>query len=396
MLTYICQRTLADPAAVIKEHEIGCSALGRKSDFDPHEDNIVRVQISHLRKKLDEHFATEGKDEPIQITIPKGAYVPRFQPKPQAIPPAPIEQRTSPAVRFAVRFLAGSTAVLSLLCLYLAFRSVNPHQAGPAIERRTAAQDPFWSRIFGGSQPASIVVADSCLVMLQDVLHADITVADYASGQFPGARLNSLKDVDLKSALQLLAARQYTSLADLNVSTKLMDVGRQFGPNQVSIRYARHLNIRDFKTGNFVLNGSRRGIPWVELFEPHLNFAMEDDKTGRFYFRNRAPTSGEEGSYSPAQKDGALESYADLALLPNLGNNGSVLLLSGISMADTEAAGELLTRKESWKELSRILGLPTLRDGYFELLVKTRVVAGAAGSAKIVSFRIIQPSTSSR
>ncbi len=84
ILLYICQRALSDPAASIREYEIGCNALGRRPDFNPNEDNIVRVQISHLRKKLDEYYATDGKDEPLSITIPKGTYVPRFEPKAKA------------------------------------------------------------------------------------------------------------------------------------------------------------------------------------------------------------------------------------------------------------------------------------------------------------------------
>src|ERR1035441_8143849 len=41
MLLYICQRALTHPGASIKEHEIGCNALGRKADFNPNEDNIT-------------------------------------------------------------------------------------------------------------------------------------------------------------------------------------------------------------------------------------------------------------------------------------------------------------------------------------------------------------------
>ena len=85
ILIYICQRALTDSAAIIKEYEIGCNALGRKPDFNPNEDNIVRVQISHLRRKMDEYFATDGKDEPLLITVPKGAYVPRFEQRPEAV-----------------------------------------------------------------------------------------------------------------------------------------------------------------------------------------------------------------------------------------------------------------------------------------------------------------------
>src|SRR6185437_5645466 len=66
------------------EHEIGCNVLGRKPDFNPYDDNIVRVQISHLRKKLEEYFSSDGKDETVQIRIPRGAYLPRFEPHQQA------------------------------------------------------------------------------------------------------------------------------------------------------------------------------------------------------------------------------------------------------------------------------------------------------------------------
>ncbi len=391
ILVYVCQRALTDPATVIKEHEIGCNVLGRKPDFNPQEDNIVRVQISHLRKRLEEYFASEGKDEPLHISIPKGTYVPRFQPKPQAPAPPPIVPwRPSP-----FQLLAVVTGILAVVCLSLVLRIANS-PAPLASERRTASQDPLWSRVFGGSQPAGIVVADSCLVMIQDLLHTDISMDEYVGGQFPRVRVNAVTDPGFKAALQLLIARQYTSLADLNMSSKMLDLSRQFGPNQAAIRYARHLNVREFKTGNFVLNGSRRGIPWVRLFEPQMNFAMEQDmKTHHFYFLNKSPKPGEQEIYRPIEKDGDVESYGDIALLPNLGNTGSVLLLSGISMVDTEAAGELLTRKDAWKNLSQILGAETVRERYFEILVKTRAVAGAVASSQIVAFRVNQPNPSS-
>jgi len=81
ILLYICRRALTEADPTIREYDIGCNALGRKADFNPNEDNIVRVQISHLRKKLEEYFATEGGLEPLQVRVPKGSYLPRFQPR---------------------------------------------------------------------------------------------------------------------------------------------------------------------------------------------------------------------------------------------------------------------------------------------------------------------------
>lgn len=133
MLLYICQRALTDPAASIKEHEIGCNALGRKADFNPNEDNIVRVQVSNLRKKLEEYFATDGKDEPMRITVPKGAYVPRFEPNVVAATPA------AAPVKFPwILLLWVSTGLLAISCLYLvALRSPAPHNAPQATTPQT-------------------------------------------------------------------------------------------------------------------------------------------------------------------------------------------------------------------------------------------------------------------
>jgi hypothetical protein len=46
---------------------------------------LVRVQVSQLRKKLQEYFSEEGRDEPLVIEIPKGNYVPVFRPRADAL-----------------------------------------------------------------------------------------------------------------------------------------------------------------------------------------------------------------------------------------------------------------------------------------------------------------------
>jgi len=68
ILLYLSRRVLTDNPSAIGEQEIGCKVLGRRPDFNPNEDNIVRVQVRHLRKKLDEYFSSEGLAEPIVLT----------------------------------------------------------------------------------------------------------------------------------------------------------------------------------------------------------------------------------------------------------------------------------------------------------------------------------------
>src|ERR1700722_2803217 len=78
ILLYIVRRTLTSHAVAIREQEIACNVLGRRGDFNPSDDNIVRVQVGHLRKKLESYFAAEGLEESIELNIPRGTYVPQF------------------------------------------------------------------------------------------------------------------------------------------------------------------------------------------------------------------------------------------------------------------------------------------------------------------------------
>jgi hypothetical protein len=78
LLLYLGERSLQDPAQVLHEQEIGVDVFGRLANYDTSHDTLVRVQVSLLRKKLQEHFSEEGRDEPVIIEISKGNYVPVF------------------------------------------------------------------------------------------------------------------------------------------------------------------------------------------------------------------------------------------------------------------------------------------------------------------------------
>jgi hypothetical protein len=101
---HVCRCALDDKSEEATEHQIAIYVYGRKPGYNPNDDNIVRSQARILRMKLEHHFAIEGKDEPIVITIPKGQYLPIFEARskePQKLPTivapaAPQPRRLSP------------------------------------------------------------------------------------------------------------------------------------------------------------------------------------------------------------------------------------------------------------------------------------------------------------
>ena len=84
LLTYLCEKLFAGEANQIKEYSVGVEVFKRGASFDQNSDSIVRVEANRLRKRLAEYYAGDGASHRLQITIPVGQYVPRFQPGPVA------------------------------------------------------------------------------------------------------------------------------------------------------------------------------------------------------------------------------------------------------------------------------------------------------------------------
>jgi Malectin domain len=83
-LSYLCEKTFAGESDQIKEYSIALEVFGRRDSFDQDTDSIVRVQANRLRKRLAEYYRSEGAGHSLQIVIPVGQYVPRFEPKTRA------------------------------------------------------------------------------------------------------------------------------------------------------------------------------------------------------------------------------------------------------------------------------------------------------------------------
>lgn len=93
-LEHIVERTLIGKAEDLKEYALGTDVFDRGTQFDPRVDTIVRVQARRLRSKLQEHYRTDGRADPVVIELPKGHYVPTFRPASGIVePPADAEPR---------------------------------------------------------------------------------------------------------------------------------------------------------------------------------------------------------------------------------------------------------------------------------------------------------------
>lgn len=80
-LSYIVHKTLAGESSELKEYHLGMAVCGRKAGYDPRTDPVVRVEARRLRAALDLYYANEGRECQVQILLPRGGYIPHFEPR---------------------------------------------------------------------------------------------------------------------------------------------------------------------------------------------------------------------------------------------------------------------------------------------------------------------------
>ena len=77
-LSYIIDETLGGRSNTIKEYTIAINVLNKPISFKPQQDAIVRIHAGRLRRALNYYYKEPGIDDEIEISVPKGSYIPVF------------------------------------------------------------------------------------------------------------------------------------------------------------------------------------------------------------------------------------------------------------------------------------------------------------------------------
>lgn len=121
-LKYVCDKFFAGIQHV-SEVEIAVAALGRRPDFDPQQDSIVRVEAHRVRKRLQDYYKNEGVAHPIRLVLPQGGYLPQFLPAlearavPEIAAAAAVSNSPVPAAPRSPSFGVRKSAIVVLALL---------------------------------------------------------------------------------------------------------------------------------------------------------------------------------------------------------------------------------------------------------------------------------------
>jgi hypothetical protein len=399
LLAYVCDLTLNGRAKEINEQNIGEAVFGRSQNYDSSIDGIVRTQASRLRQRLEMYFTEEGLHEPLRIVIPRGGYVPVFEPRstPQAAPALSsplittvVREETASTITAPPSRIrgAGSAAIAwPLVALLLAALTVVLANRG-AFTRSPLARTqvhPLWSEIFVPEQRTLVVPGDSGMVIWQGLVGRNLGLTEYLSGDYrtklPGA------GTPMQNAAIDLGSRRYTSIVDLEVAKALSQLSES-AHSRVEVRYARDVRPNDLKQGNVIFVGAAEANPWVELFENNMNFVFFNDRERQtFSVLNREPHGVEPRQWDSGYSDAQHRVYAVVAYLPNLSGNGNALILEGTSMAGTESAWDFVSDDSQLLPFLKRIRREDNTLPHFEVVLGTNNLSGSAVKNTVLAWR---------
>jgi len=410
-LLYITESVISGRADELKEQSIGAEVLGRKPNYNPADDNIVRVRAHELRGRLERYFTSEGANEAVVITMPRGAYAPEFVPRKSAqlaeaklkpltegeAPPTGVEDEAAAEVEIiqkpALRhWLAFAALLLVAVAVSVAVTRYVIQSRTPLNSTRPAgAIADLWGQFFDKpNEELKVVYADTSFALWQDLSGKTLDLGDYLNRKYFDEKGNKLFDVVM---------RRVTSPADMAISVHLSTIAEQFG-GQENPQFARDVEAAFFHQGNVVLIGSHRSDPWVAVYEPNLNFTLDQDPhSGAPLFRNRSPQGHEDATYgipdmydTQRTEEKTYPSYGVVALLKGCGDRGLTVIVEGLNTQATQAAGDLVFDPQRLDMLLRSIGHKSGTSvASFEALFQVVSLPGGYDNPRVIAYRLRPP-----
>lgn len=404
-LLYAAECTLENRLADVREQVIAERVFKRSFDLHGGQDSIVRAEARNLRKRLETYFETEGKDEPVVVTMPKGGYALAFQtrernaetsskngaasttsdevshtpvvtvPSKPVLPDAP--DRRMRLYRHAILVLGVFGVVMMALAFY--WRSAETRLAGELhIEPPML---PF-SALFSNQTESIIVTSDTGLMQISSLAHRRISLDEYIARSYP-----SIPNIEPPWLIANWNIWEFTDGREMTLASEILRSNAQFS-QRISLLSGHKVQLHDFKDKSAVLIGSPVSNPWAQLYEEKLNFHCELGTNDRILFKERL-ASGAIRQYPNEDDIRHSRTYARIAFLPRTSDASPALLLAGTTAQSTEAAGELVLNRERMAQTLRSIGIdPSGPPHFFEILIRSNDFVGGAILPEVVAWRV--------
>ncbi len=394
LFRFIVEETLGGRGDLLKERLLGVRVFDRPPDYDTASDPIVRVTIAEIRKRIAQYYHEEAHESEMRIELLPGHYTPEFRPRrlparqsdlpavaapaphvpdPDVLSEVPTQDILAPLdERKSRRALPWSLLVISALAVTMGIYCWRWYAP--------TAVDEFWSPIIKTRGPITFCLPNGAGKnpgMASVVPDTTATNGVIEAGQNP--RLPTFLDheslgenVVFSDALaavrisNLMAVKNRESRFRLNVSTTLDDL----------------------RQGPAVLIGGMDNQWTLHAIAPlRFHFGGDDSQETFWIADTKNPQNKDwilalKTHYAKVTRD-----YAIIARIHDETTGEPEVIVAGIGMSGTAAAGEFLVDPVQLAQLRQRIG-PGFRNQDFEVVLAMDVVDGIAGSPKILTVAV--------
>ena len=411
-LRFVCEAEFEGRAQELNEYVLGVSVLGRPSDYSPAEDSCVRTRAYELRNKLKSYYGLEAPDDPVQIQIRKGAYVPQFQ-RSAVKPPvvrtevvgeisplaepaeatAVVAPETAPEVPAATRVASGKRRSAGFVVLAVVLAAtlgatgyvIRDKQGAGSTSAAvwTPEMTALWKPFLNESTPLVIAFEVRFFFFSPST---GLVVRDYQTN-----------DVDeLGKSKPLSVFEQKMNASDLQPNSDYADsgavpasflLGQLLGPQHraIGLKHAKSLGWDDLWNSNVVFIGKPDVNPAIRYNLKGADFT--DDATG--IVRNVHPQPSESAEYRSATTHGSGVKYALISVLPGPQSGHHVMILSGSGSEFLWALAQYVSDPIHVKELVSHLRLPSGEmPPAFQVVIEATFESGVPIKIRYVTHRV--------
>ena len=365
-LSYVVEHTLTGQQQELKERTIAVAVFGRDPSYDSHEDAIVRIKASEVRKRLGHYYAGDGKRASIHISLPRGGYIPIFarsesipvsgqvsgaaddhstdlterdsiEPGGNSIPPKREESHSKTTVGLIL------TSVLVLVLAAVAFLFLT--------RPKPTEIDDFWGPALNATEPIYLVSAAAPVY----VSYGNAKKAEYVAtnDQFVGQG-------------DMLASHRIAAMLE-----------RRHQPYEVKV--SNEVDVRELPKHTVVLIGYS-STQW-DAISKGLRYYIDSERAGVI------TDNGKDTEWYPRNLTKDLHADEDYAILSRFfdpDTRSMVVLVSGATQYGTEGAAMLATEEELLK--NALHGAPTgWQKKNLQIVIHMKVISNSPAAPEVVA-----------
>ena len=388
-LSYVVEQVLAGHPENLKERSIGVNLFHRAPSYDTGDDPIVRVKAGEVRRRLAEYYAAEEQAPELQIELPVGSYIPKFHwrteppPPPPAAAPAPelevVEQPPAPPKQFVNWKIMGFAAALAIagIAATIIIRAYSHHPS---------ALDLFWGPLSATQQPVLICVPSPVTYAVSSDLFPKSPAAH--TGIYDSIMKRNATPLQLDPDTSILW-KEITPLDDFYVNKDDAYVAEELStffarerrPSQV--RFGKDYTYEDLRSSPAILIGAYNN-PWSDRIMSDLPIGFRE--SGEVLWIEDRTKPGQVWKNSLEGRLGTKD-FALVARLMNSKTGQFLLIVSGIGMVGTKAAGRFISHEQDLETALR-----TAPRGWeqknLEVVLETDIVDGSPSPPRTVAVKV--------